>query len=83
VVEGFISGLHRSPFGFSVDFAEYRQYMPGDDISTLDWRVYARTERHYYSKRRPIWTAGCLDERLHVVFLTKQARVLRTWCSPF
>ena len=48
VVEGFISGLHRSPhLGFSTDFAEHRQYMPGDDIRHIDWRVYARTERFY------------------------------------
>lgn len=48
VVEGFISGLHRSPhLGFSTDFAEHRQYMPGDDIRHIDWRVYARTERYY------------------------------------
>ena len=48
VVEGFISGLHRSPhLGFSTDFAEHRQYMPGDDIRHVDWRVYARTERYY------------------------------------
>lgn len=48
VVEGFISGLHRSPhLGFSTDFAEHRQYVPGDDIRHIDWRVYARTERYY------------------------------------
>jgi len=51
VVEGFISGLHRSPYkGFSVEFAEYRQYLPGDDLSTLDWKVYARSDRHYVKK---------------------------------
>jgi uncharacterized protein (DUF58 family) len=51
VVEGFLSGLHRSPFkGFSVEFAEYRQYMPGDDLSTMDWKVYARSDRHYVKK---------------------------------
>jgi uncharacterized protein (DUF58 family) len=51
VVEGFLSGLHRSPFkGFSVEFAEYRQYLPGDDLSTLDWKVYARSDRHYVKK---------------------------------
>ena len=51
VVEGFLSGLHRSPFqGFSVEFAEYRQYLPGDDLSTMDWKVYARTDRHYVKK---------------------------------
>ena len=51
IVEGFLSGLHRSPFkGFSVEFAEYRQYMPGDDPSTIDWKVYARSDRHYVKK---------------------------------
>jgi uncharacterized protein (DUF58 family) len=51
VVEGFIAGLHRSPYkGFSVEFAEYRQYLPGDDLSTLDWKVYARSDRHYVKK---------------------------------
>jgi uncharacterized protein (DUF58 family) len=51
VVEGFLSGLHRSPYrGFSVEFAEYRQYIPGDDLSTLDWKVYARSDRHYVKK---------------------------------
>ena len=51
VVEGFISGLHRSPYkGFSVEFAEYRQYLPGDDLSTLDWKVFARSDRYYVKK---------------------------------
>jgi uncharacterized protein (DUF58 family) len=48
VVEGFLSGLHRSPFkGFSVEFAEYRQYTPGDDPRHIDWKVYGRTDRYY------------------------------------
>ena len=48
VVEGFISGLHHSPhFGMSVDFAEHRAYMPGDDIRRIDWRVFGRTDRHF------------------------------------
>lgn len=51
VVEGFISGLHRSPFlGFSTDFAEHRQYMPGDDLRHLDWKLLARTDRLYIKK---------------------------------
>lgn len=46
VVEGFISGLHRSPLlGFSVNFAEYSPYRPGDDIRKIDWKVYGRTDR--------------------------------------
>ena len=51
VVQGFLSGLHRSPHhGFSVEFSEYRQYSPGDDPRYLDWRLYARSDR-YYIKR--------------------------------
>ncbi len=51
IVEGFLTGLHRSPFkGFSVEFAEYRQYMPGDDLSTIDWKVFARSDRYYVKK---------------------------------
>lgn len=48
VVEGFFSGLHRSPYhGFSVEFTEYRQYVPGDDPRRLDWRLYARSDRYF------------------------------------
>ncbi len=48
VVEGFIAGLHKSPYhGFSVEFADYRQYMSGDDIGDIDWKVFAKTDRYY------------------------------------
>ncbi|MDE0827967.1 MAG: DUF58 domain-containing protein [Vicinamibacterales bacterium] len=48
VVEGFINGLHKAPYlGISVDFAEHRGYMPGDDIRRIDWRLFARTDRFY------------------------------------
>jgi uncharacterized protein (DUF58 family) len=48
VVEGFVQGLHRSPYlGFSVDFAEYRPYMPGDEIRRIDWNVFGRSDRLY------------------------------------
>ncbi len=48
VVEGFIQGLHRAPnLGASTDFAEHRPYMPGDDTRRVDWRLFARTDRHY------------------------------------
>src|SRR5215218_78525 len=51
VVQGFLSGLHRSPHhGFSVEFSEYRQYTSGDDPRYVDWRVLARSDR-YYIKR--------------------------------
>jgi len=48
VVEGFMTGLHKSPYhGFSVEFAEHRQYMPGDDLKHLDWKVFARTDKYF------------------------------------
>jgi uncharacterized protein (DUF58 family) len=48
VVEGFVLGLHRSPYrGFSVEFAEYRPYVPGDDPKRIDWKAYGKTDRHY------------------------------------
>ncbi len=48
VVEGFITGLHQSPYhGFSVEFAEHRQYMPGDSLRNVDWKVYGKTDRFY------------------------------------
>jgi len=51
VVEGFLTGLHHSPYhGFSLDFAEYREYAPGDDPRLVDWTVYARTDRFYVKK---------------------------------
>src|ERR1044072_1170348 len=48
VVEGFINGLHRAPFfGASIDFAEHRGDVAGDDIRRVDWRLYVRTDRYY------------------------------------
>jgi uncharacterized protein (DUF58 family) len=48
VVEGFITGLHKSPYhGFSVEFIEHRQYMPGDEIKRIDWKAYGKTDRFY------------------------------------
>ena len=48
LAEGAISGQHRSPFhGFNIEFAAYRDYSPGDDLRRLDWRVFARSDRHY------------------------------------
>jgi uncharacterized protein (DUF58 family) len=48
VVEGFISGQHRSPYhGYAVEFATHREYTPGDDIRHIDWKVWSKTDRHY------------------------------------
>ena len=63
VVEGFISGLHRSPYlGFSTDFAEHREYMPGDDLRHLDWKLLARTDRLYIKKYQ-----GDTNSQLHLL----------------
>jgi uncharacterized protein (DUF58 family) len=65
VVDGFVSGLHRSPdFGFSEEFVEYRAYTPGDDLRHVDWNVYARTERAYLKRFRGetnAWLTVLLD----------------------
>jgi uncharacterized protein (DUF58 family) len=51
IVEGFLAGLHASPYqGFSVEFSEHRKYVPGDDPKDLDWNVYAKTDRYYVKK---------------------------------
>lgn len=48
VVEGFLSGLHQSPYkGFSVEFADHREYVPGDDVRHIDWRLHAKTDRYF------------------------------------
>jgi uncharacterized protein (DUF58 family) len=53
VVDGFVAGLHRSAdFGFSQEFAEYRAYVPGDDLRHVDWNLFARTERCYLKRYR-------------------------------
>jgi uncharacterized protein (DUF58 family) len=51
IVEGFLAGLHASPFhGFSVEFSEHRKYVPGDDLKDLDWNIYAKTDKYYLKK---------------------------------
>src|ERR1700732_1108371 len=48
LVEGFLTGVHKSPYkGFSVEFAEHRQYYPGDEIRHIDWRAFGKTDRYY------------------------------------
>lgn len=65
VVEGFLTGIHRSPFkGFSVEFAEHRPYTPGDEIRRIDWRLLAKTERYYikeYEEETNLKAYLCVD----------------------
>jgi uncharacterized protein (DUF58 family) len=73
-VQGFIKGIHRSPYhGFSVEFSEYREYSPGDDPRFLDWRLYARSDR-YYVKRFEDET----NLRCHIVLDTSRSMGYRS-----
>jgi uncharacterized protein (DUF58 family) len=71
VVEGYLSGLHPSPNrGFSVEFAQHREYVPGDDIRHVDWKVYARTERyvlkqHDHEAELACWLLLDVSESMH------------------
>ncbi len=65
IVEGFIAGLHRSPYhGFSVEFAEYRQYNAGESTRNVDWKIYAKTDRYYvkvFEDETNLWATLLLD----------------------
>jgi uncharacterized protein (DUF58 family) len=65
IVEGFVAGRHRSPYrGFSVEFAEHREYAPGDDLRYLDWKVYGKSDRLYvkqYEEETNLVATICLD----------------------
>src|SRR6186997_1412023 len=78
VVEGTISGLHRSPLhGLSVEFADYREYAPGDDLKRLDWRAYARTNRHFvkqYEEESNLRCTILLDASASMKYGGKSAR---------
>jgi hypothetical protein len=60
IVEGLVSGLHRSPFhGYSAEFSQYRHYRPGDDLKYVDWKLVARTDRVYTKQRRTWHLQSC------------------------
>lgn len=81
VVEGFITGLHKSPYhGFSVEFAEHRQYMPGDEIRSIDWKVYGRTSRYYVKRFEEETNLKChivLDTSASMTFGTGEVNKLQ------
>ncbi len=72
VVEGFISGLHRSPYkGFSVEFAEHREYTKGDDPRSIDWKVWGRTDKYYikeYEEETNLKACVVLDASKSMVY---------------
>ena len=60
VVEGLVSGLHKSPFhGYSAEFSQYRHYRPGDDLKYIDWKLFARTDRLYTKQFRETTNLVC------------------------
>ena len=60
IVEGYLSGMHKSPYhGFSVEFAQHREYVPGDDLKHLDWKVYGRTGRFYLKQYEEETNLAC------------------------
>jgi uncharacterized protein (DUF58 family) len=61
IVEGFLQGLHRSPMhGFSVEFSDYRDYVPGDDPDRIDWQLYARTDKYYIKRYQAETNMRCM-----------------------
>src|SRR3974390_2217355 len=75
VVEGIITGLHKSPHrGFSVEFSEHREYVPGDEIRHLDWRALARSDRYYiklYEQETNLRATLVLDTSASMKFANK------------
>src|SRR6267378_492748 len=60
IVEGYLPGMHKSPYhGFSVEFAQHREYVPGDDIKHVDWKVYGRTGRFYLKQYEEETNLAC------------------------
>ena len=76
VVEGFINGLHRAPhLGSSTDFAEHRPYMPGDDTRRIDWRLFARSDRHFVKEYEA-------DTNMNFVVILDVSPSMRFGASP-
>ncbi len=61
IVEGYFTGMHRSPYrGLSIEYADHRQYVQGDDIRHIDWKVYGRTDKHYIKEYEQETNLNCL-----------------------
>src|SRR5688500_16363352 len=79
VVEGVITGQHKSPHrGFSVEFSEHRDYAPGDELRHLDWRAYARSDRYYvklYEQETSLRATLVLDTSASMAFGTPTSKI--------
>src|SRR5262245_13534903 len=75
IVEGYVAGLHRSPYhGFSIEFAEHREYAPGDDLRYVDWKVFGRTDKFYLKQYE--------DETNLIVYLVLDISESMTYQGP-
>ncbi len=78
-VEGYVSGVHRSPFhGFSIEFAEHREYAPGDDLRYLDWKVFGRTDKYYLKQFEDETNLVC-----HLLLDTSESMHYRSDATPW
>ena len=78
IVEGYTSGAHRSPFhGFSIEFAEHREYAPGDNLRYLDWKVFGRTDKYYLKQFEEETNLVC-----HLLLDTSQSMQYRSQAAP-
>lgn len=78
IVEGFVSGLHRSPYhGFSVEFAEHREYVPGDDLRHVDWKVYGKSDRYYLKQFEEETNFAC-----HFIIDASESMAYRSESAP-
>jgi len=79
IVEGYLAGLHRSPYrGFSVEFAEHREYVPGDDLRYVDWKVFGKTDRFYLKQFHEETNFACtllVDTSESMSYRSEQAAV--------
>ena len=87
IVEGFVAGLHQSPYhGFSIEFAEHREYAPGDDLRYVDWKVFAKTDRFYLKQYEEETNFSChvlLDTSESMLYQSENAAVTKLHYAQF
>jgi uncharacterized protein (DUF58 family) len=87
IVEGYVSGLHKSPYhGFSIEFAEHREYVPGDDLRYVDWKVFGKTDRYYLKQYEEETNFACyflLDTSESMLYRSEQAAVSKLHYAQF
>src|SRR6478736_4970598 len=78
IVEGYVSGLHKSPYhGFSIEFAEHREYVQGDDLRYVDWKVFGKTDRFFLKQYEEETNFSC-----HVLLDTSESMLYQSEKAP-